>query len=89
MTKQDPEEVKACGECGGEGHLDTSQGDFTTIASAIFIALAIYAIVPRIIGIRLGDLPIVIVYLVFVALVVIFWKIAETIKHRNDGQASK
>lgn len=80
------EELKeACDQCGGHHELDTSQGDFTTIAAGIFLALAVYAVIPTVSGIRLGDYPTVIVYGGFLALVVFFWFIAEKIKehHRN------
>ena len=71
---------EACDECGGHHELDTSQGDFTTIAAGILLALAVYAIIPAVSGIRLGDYPTVIVYGGFLVLVILFWFIAEKIK---------
>lgn len=76
---------EACDQCGGHHELDTSQGDFTTIAVGILLALAVYAIIPAVSGIRLGDYPTVIVYGGFLVLVVLFWFIAEKIKeHRSS-----
>ncbi len=71
---------EACGHTSDHQELDTSQGDFTTIAAGIFIALAIYALIPGITGIRLGDYPTVIVYGGFLVLVLIFWFLAEKVK---------
>lgn len=80
------EELKqACGQCSEHHELDTSQGDFMTIAAGILLALAVYAIIPAVTGIRLGDYPTVIVYGGFLVLVIIFWFIAEKIKeHRQN-----
>lgn len=78
------EELKeACDQCGGHHELDTSQGDFTTIAAGILLALAVYAVIPAAAGIRLGDYPAVIVYGGFLVLVVFFWFIAEKIKEHH------
>lgn len=85
-TEAKTEELKqACGQCSDHHELDTSQGDFTTIAAGIFLALAVYAIIPAATGIRLGDYPTVVVYCGFLALVLIFWFLAEKIKkyHRS------
>ncbi|MDY2629710.1 MAG: hypothetical protein SOW08_15595 [Lachnospiraceae bacterium] len=73
-----------CEEISGHHELDTSQGDFTTIAAGILMALAIYAIIPAITGIRLGDYPTVIVYGGFLVLVVVFWLLAEKIKEHHQ-----
>ncbi|MDD7388422.1 MAG: hypothetical protein PUG60_01935 [Lachnospiraceae bacterium] len=78
------EELKeACDQCGGHHELDTSQGDFTTIAAGILLALAVYAIIPAVTGIRLGDYPTVIIYGGFLVLVVLFWFIAEKVKEHH------
>ena len=71
-------------EAHNQYELDTSQGDFTTIAAGIFLALVVYALIPLVTGLRLGDFSPVFVYGGFVALILIFWFIAEKIKHRND-----
>lgn len=85
-TETKKEELKqACGQCSDHHELDTSQGDFTTIAVGILLALTVYAVIPAVTGIRLGDFPTVIVYGGFLILVIVFWFIAEKIKeyHRN------
>lgn len=83
--KKKAEELKeSCSHCNEE--LDTSQGDFRTIAAGIFAALFVYAVIPPILEIRLGDLPTVIVYLGFVAITVGVWFLAEKYKeyrHKN------
>lgn len=71
---------EACGECGGHRELDTSQGDFTTIAVGILLALVVYSVVPGMLGIRLGNFPKVFVYGGFLILVVVFWTVAEKVK---------
>lgn len=83
-TEELKEDCHSC--CGGNHELDTSQGDFTTIAAGILLALAVYALIPRLAGIRLGDYPVVLVYGGFLALTVFFWFLAEKIKHhkKND-----
>lgn len=73
-----------CEEISGHHELDTSQGDFMTIAAGILLALAAYAIIPAVTGIRLGDYPVVIVYGGFLILVVIFWFLAEKIKDHHQ-----
>lgn len=79
---------ETCESCSGHQELDTSQGDFTTIAVGILLALAVYALIPAIAGIRLGDYPKVLVYGGFLALVILFWFIAEKIKefHQKKSQ---
>lgn len=85
-VREKTEELKdACDQCGGHHELDTSQGDFTTIAVGILLALAVYTVIPAVSGIRLGDYPTVIVYGGFLLLVILFWFIAEKIReHRKD-----
>lgn len=84
--KEKQEEMKAnVEEAGGHKELDTSQGDFMPIAAGIICALAIYAIIPAVTGIRLGDFPTVIVYCGFLILVLIFWFIAEKIKEKKKN----
>ncbi|MDO5410615.1 MAG: hypothetical protein Q4F21_09210 [Lachnospiraceae bacterium] len=80
------EELKeACHSCSNAEHqeLDTSQGDFTTIAAGILLALAAYGIIPAVMGFRLGDLPTVVVYGGFLLLTVIFWFLAEKVKEKT------
>lgn len=85
--KEKTERLKeTCESCSGHKELDTSQGDFTTIAVGILLALAVYALIPAILGIRLGDYPKVIVYGGFLALVVIFWFIAEKVKEHHQNR---
>ena len=67
--------------------LDTSQGDFTTIAVGILLALAVYALVPAILNIRLGDYPKVLVYGGFLVLAVAFWFIAEKVKEQRKKKS--
>ena len=78
IEKKTEELKESCSHCSEE--LDTSQGDFKTIAIGIVAALAVYAIVPNLLGIRLGDYPTVFVYLGFVAITVVVWMIGEKIK---------
>lgn len=78
IEKKTDELKESCSHCSEE--LDTSQGDFKTIAIGIIAALAVYAIVPNLLGIKLGDYPTVFVYLGFVAIVVVVWMIAEKVK---------
>lgn len=86
--KQEPIEEKidslkeACGHTSEHQELDTSQGDFTTIAVGILLALGVYALIPAITGIRLGDYPTVLIYGGFLILVLVFWFLAEKIKTR-------
>lgn len=83
--KSKTEELKTdCEEISEHRELDTSQGDFTTIAAGILLALAVYALIPAITGIRLGDYPTVLVYGGFLILVVIFWLSAEKIKEHHQ-----
>ena len=69
--------------------LDTSQGDFTTIAIGIFLALAVYAIIPSVTGLRLGAYPTVIVSGGFLLLVIVFWFFAEKIKEHRQKKHEK
>ena len=84
--KQEPIEEKidslkeACGHTSEHQELDTSQGDFTTIAVGILLALGVYALIPAITGIHLGDYPTVLIYGGFLILVLVFWFLAEKIK---------
>lgn len=92
ISKQNHQEEKTerfketCESCSGHQELDTSQGDFTTIAVGILLALAVYALIPAILGIRLGDYPKVIVYGGFLALVILFWFLAEKFKEHHQKQ---
>lgn len=78
---------ESCSHCDEE--LDTSQGDFRTIAAGIFAALFVYAIIPPLTGIRLGDLPVVVVYLGFVAITVVVWFLAEKFKAHRQKQSQQ
>lgn len=82
LSSQEKTEVlkEACEECSGHHELDTSKGDFTTIAVGILMALICYSLIPPIVGIRLGDYSPVIVYGLFLVLVLFFWFLAEKIK---------
>lgn len=82
LEKKSAELKESCSHCNEE--LDTSQGDFRTIAIGIFVALCVYAIIPPLTGIRLGDLPVVVVYLGFVAITVGVWFLAEKYKEHHQ-----
>lgn len=70
------------GGCGGNSayELDTSQGEFRTICVAILGAVAVYALFVIITGKRLGDYPGALVYGIFLAMVIVFWILAEKFK---------
>lgn len=87
-SKEKKESLKeTCEQCSEHQELDTSQGDFTTIAVGILLALAVYALIPAIFGIRLGDYPKVIVYGGFLVLVAIFWFMAEKVKEHHQNRS--